>query len=268
MGVGVSGLVVRGLEVARGARSVLRAVDLEVAPGEVCTLMGVSGAGKTTVLRAIAALEPFGAGRIEVDGVVLVPGPLPPESRLRGLRRRVGMVFQAHSLFEHLTVLDNVTLAPRHALGWSHARAETAAMELLGALGVAHRAHAYPRQLSGGEAQRAAIARALVPDPQFLLMDEPTSALDPARRGALGDALRALARQGRGLLIATHDVEFALGHADRVVVLSDGMVVEHGRARDVLSRPTHPATRALLRGPEEEAPAPGSASAAAVSEPR
>lgn len=264
MGGDVSGLVVRGLTLARGARPVLRGVDLEVAPGEVCALMGVSGAGKTTVLRAIAALEPFDAGRIEVDGVALVPGPLPPESRLRDLRRRVGMVFQAHSLFEHLTVLDNVTLAPRHALGWPRARAEAAAMELLGALGVAPRARAHPRQLSGGEAQRVAIARALVLDPQFLLMDEPTSALDPARRGALGDALRALARQGRGLLIATHDVEFALGHADRVVVVADGLVVEHGPAREVLSRPSHAATRALLRGPEEDAPAAGAGNPSAV----
>jgi len=248
----VSGLAVRGLEVTRGGRRVLRGVDLDVAPGERCALMGVSGAGKTTVLRAIAALEPFDAGRIEVDGVALGPGAVPPESRLRGLRRRVGMVFQAHSLFEHLTVMDNVTLAPRHALGWPRARAEEVATELLATLGVAQRAHAYPRQLSGGEAQRVAIARALVPDPQFLLMDEPTSALDPARRGALGDVVRALARQGRGLLIATHDVDFALGHADRVVVLADGVVVEQGAPRDVLSRPSHPATRALLRGPDAE----------------
>jgi len=246
---GVSGLAVRALELARGTQRVLRGVDLDVSPGERCALMGVSGAGKTTVLRAIAALEPFSAGRIDVDGFALVPGAVPPESRLRELRRRVGMVFQAHSLFEHLTVLDNVTLAPRHALRWTRQRAEAVAMELLATLGVAPRAHAYPRQLSGGEAQRVAIARALVRDPSFLLMDEPTSALDPARRGALGDVIGALARQGRGILIATHDVEFAQAHADRVVVLADGVVVEEGRPREVLSRPSHPATRALLSAP-------------------
>lgn len=245
-------LLVRGLCAERGGRSVLRGVDLELAPGEICGLMGVSGAGKSTVLRAITALQPFSAGSIVVDGFALRPGPLPPESRLRALRRRVGMVFQAHSLFEHLTALDNVTLAPMHALGWKRARAEQVARELLDALGVAARAGAYPRQLSGGEAQRVAIARALAPDPLMLLMDEPTSALDPARRGALGETLRALACQGRGLLVATHDVDFARAYADRVVVLADGVLVEQGTAGEILVRPTHPATRALLGGIEAE----------------
>lgn len=243
-------LVVRGLHAERGGRDVLRGVDLEVSAGELCALMGASGSGKSTVLRSIAALQPFSAGSIAVDGFALRPGPVPPESRLRGLRSRVGMVFQAHSLFEHLTALENVTLAPVHALGWSRARAEEVARELLDALGVASRADAYPRQLSGGEAQRVAIARALAPDPMVLLMDEPTSALDPARRGALGETLRALARQGRGLLVATHDVDFARAAADRVVVLADGVLVEQGPAAEVLSRPTAPATRALLLGPE------------------
>ena len=241
-------LAVRGLAVARGGRQVLRGLDLDVAPGEICALMGVSGAGKSTVLRAIAALQPFDAGSIRIGDVALQPGRVPPESRLRALRRAVGMVFQAHSLFEHLTVLDNVTLAPVHALGWTRENAERVARELLATLGVAARAGAWPRQLSGGEAQRVAIARALAPDPLLLLMDEPTSALDPARRGALGETLRRLARQGRGLLIATHDVDFAHDHADRVVVLADGLLVEQGPARQVLANPTHPATRALLHG--------------------
>src|SRR5215216_2656541 len=144
-------LLIRGLHVSRGTKAVLRGVDLEVAPGEVCALMGVSGAGKSTVLRAVAALQPFSAGSIDVGGFALRPGPVPPESRLRGLRSMVGMVFQAGSLFEHLTALDNVTLAPRHALGWTRARAEAVALELLAELGVAARAGAYPRQLSGGE---------------------------------------------------------------------------------------------------------------------
>jgi ABC-type polar amino acid transport system ATPase subunit len=242
-------LAVRDLHASRGARPVLRGVQLDVERGEVCALMGISGAGKSTVLRAVAALQPFSAGSITVDGVALRPGPLPPESRLRALRARVGMVFQAHALFEHLTVMENVTLAPVHAHGFTTERARATAAELLTELGVAARADAYPRQLSGGDAQRVAIARALAPNPALLLMDEPTSALDPARRGALGEALRELASAGRALLVATHDVDFALAHADRVVILAEGAVVEEGRARDVLANPTHRATRELLRGP-------------------
>lgn len=219
-------LVVQGLHVARGAQQVLRGVDLEVAPGQICALMGASGAGKSTVLRAIVALQPFDAGEIRVGDVTLAPGPVPPESKLRQLRRRIGMVFQAHSLFEHLSALDNVTLAPIHALGWSREKADGVAQTLLSSLGVAPRANAFPRQLSGGEAQRVAIARALATDPMMLLMDEPTSALDPSRRGALGETLRALARDGRGLLIATHDMDFARTYADRVAVLSDGRITD------------------------------------------
>jgi polar amino acid transport system ATP-binding protein len=242
-------LIVRELQVKRDSQNVLRGVNLNVDAGEICALMGSSGAGKSTVLRAIAALQPFSAGSISVGDVSLQPGPLPPESRLRALRSKVGMVFQAHSLFEHLTVLENVTLAPVHVFRWSPERARQVARELLAALGVERRAEAYPRQLSGGEAQRVAIARALAPNPTLLLMDEPTSALDPARRASLGDALRGLARQGRGLLIATHDVEFANAHCDRVVILSEGLLVEEGAAGDVLTRPQHAATKELLRGP-------------------
>ena len=242
----MSALEVRGLRAARGEREILRGVDLDLARGEVCALMGVSGAGKSTVLRAIAALQPFSAGTIVVDGFALDPGPVPPQSRLRELRHKVGMVFQAHALFEHLTALDNVMLAPVHSLRWPHERARTVSLELLTALGVAHRASARPRELSGGEAQRVAIARALAPDPLVLLMDEPTSALDPARRAALAESLRALARQGRGLLIATHDVDFARATADRVIVLSEGVMVEQGATADVLGAPRHAATRYLL----------------------
>jgi ABC-type polar amino acid transport system ATPase subunit len=219
-----AGLSVRGLSITRREKTVLNGVDLEVRPGEVCALMGVSGAGKSTILRAIAALEPFTAGRITVNGFDLVPGALPAESRLASLRRSVGMVFQSHSLFEHLTALENVRLAPVYVYGWPLAKADEVAHKLLTSLGVAACAGSYPRQVSGGEAQRIAIARALAPDPQLLLMDEPTSALDPARRTALGDTLKELARQGRGLLIATHDVEFARAYADRTVVLDQGTV--------------------------------------------
>lgn len=246
-------LVVRGLHVARGGQSVLRGVDLEVSPGEICALMGPSGSGKTTILRTVAALQAFDQGRIVVGDFALHPGPVPREARLRGLRSKVGMVFQAHALFEHLTVLENVCLAPVHALGWPRGRAEETAHRLLSELGVAARAEAHPRELSGGEAQRVAIARALALDPLLLLMDEPTSALDPARRASLGETLRVLAANGRALLVSTHDVDFARMFADRVAVLSQGTLVEEGPAGEVLTRPSHRATRELLHSTPPEA---------------
>ncbi|HEX5972011.1 MAG TPA: ATP-binding cassette domain-containing protein [Gemmatimonadaceae bacterium] len=228
-------LVVRELHVARGGTPVLRGLDLDVEPGELVALMGESGAGKSTALRAIIALEPFTAGTVRVGDVELAAGPLPPESRLRALRRAAGMVFQAHSLFEHLPALENVTLALVHAKHMSPDRARERAMSLFESLGVAHRATALPRQLSGGEAQRVAIARALALDPRVLLMDEPTAALDPQRRDALGRTLRALAEEGRALLVATHDLEFARSWADRVIVLERGVAVREGPAAAVLS---------------------------------
>jgi ABC-type polar amino acid transport system ATPase subunit len=213
-------LLIDQVSIRYDGRAVLRALTLEVARGELVALMGPSGVGKTTALRAVAALQPFDAGRIVVDGFTLAAGPVPPESRLVPLRRRVGFVFQAHALFEHLSALDNVTLALRYVLGKPRAAAESVATKLLAELDVGARAGAWPRQLSGGEAQRVAIARALAPDPALLLMDEPTAALDPARRGVLGATLRRLCQQGRGLLVATHDAEFARAHADRVVSLT------------------------------------------------
>ena len=239
-----------------GGPDVLQALSVEVRRGEVVALMGRSGAGKTTALRAVAALQEFDGGRIVVDGFALEPGPVPPESRLKPLRRRVGLVFQSHALFAHLTALENVALALTHVLERRRDEAEGSARQLLDALEVGARAAALPSQLSGGEAQRVAIARALAPDPPLLLMDEPTAALDPARRGALGRTLRRLAAVdgpgvGRGLLIATHDVEFARACADRVAILAQGMVVEAGSPGDVLDRPSHSATRALLA---EQAP--------------
>lgn len=240
-------LRIEGVRVTRAGRDVLRGLDLSVRQGELCALMGLSGSGKTTALRACAALEAFGAGSIDVDGFRLVAGPVPPESRLAPLRRRVGMVFQAHALFEHLTAIANVTLAPVHVFGHSLSDAGERGRRLLESLGVGGRADAYPRELSGGEAQRVAIARALALDPPLLLMDEPTAALDPARRGALGDSLRALAGDGRGVLAATHDTDFAGEFADRVLVLADGVVVEEGPARSVLASPRRAATRELLQ---------------------
>jgi polar amino acid transport system ATP-binding protein len=240
-------LAVDTLRLARGSREVLKGISIDVARGQLVALMGLSGCGKTTALRSVCALEPFDSGSIHVDGISLSPGSVPPESRLRELRRRVGMVFQTNALFEHLTALENVMLSPVHVHGKSAGQACENGIALLESLGVGSRASAYPRELSGGEAQRVAIARALAVDPPLLLMDEPTAALDPARRGSLGETLRALTKQGRGLLIATHDVDFARDFADRVLVLAQGVVVEKGPPDDVLANPRHAATRDLLQ---------------------
>jgi len=221
---GMSVLTVRDLEVRRGARSVVRGVSLDVARGEIVAVMGASGAGKTSVLRAVAGLDPIAAGSVAIDGLQLSAGPLPRGEALRELHRRVGMVFQFHHLFEHLTALHNVWLALVHVQRQSQRDAERKARELLDHLGVGARADAVPRELSGGEAQRVAIARALAVGPPLLLMDEPTASLDPARRGELASTLRQLASEGRTLVIATHDEDFAGSCAHRVLIMDEGRV--------------------------------------------
>jgi ABC-type polar amino acid transport system ATPase subunit len=213
------------LHLSRGTRPILTGVTLEVRRGELVALMGPSGSGKTTILRAVAGLERFDTGTIVVDGVPLAGGAPIPALTLRQLRRKVGMVFQFHCLFEHLSALSNVCLAPVHAHGVAPADAARRGRELLAAFGVEHRAAAYPRELSGGEAQRVAIARALAVDPPVLLMDEPTASLDPERREELGELLQGLLRQQRTLVVSTHDEEFARGFATRIVRLRDGVVV-------------------------------------------
>jgi len=208
----------------RGVRRILEGVSLDVRRREFVALMGPSGSGKTTILRAICGLEAFESGRIIVDGVTLESGGPAPGVTLRQLRRKVGMVFQFHHLFEHLSVLNNICLAPVHAYATAPKEAAARARQLLAAFGVEHRVNALPRELSGGEAQRVAIARALAVDPPVLLMDEPTASLDPARRGELGVLLRQLLTQNRTLVVATHDEDFARQNATRVVRLIDGRV--------------------------------------------
>jgi ABC-type polar amino acid transport system ATPase subunit len=208
----------------RGEREVLAGVTFEVPRGEILALMGPSGSGKTTILRLIAGLEPFQSGTVQVEDLALVGNGATAPDTLRALRHKIGMVFQFHHLFEHLPAIKNVWLAPVHAHGVPLRDAQRRARELLVALGVEHRASALPCELSGGEAQRVAIARALAVDPPLLLMDEPTSSLDSARRSELRDLLRRLISEGRTLVIATHDEEFARACATRVLRMDNGII--------------------------------------------
>jgi ABC-type polar amino acid transport system ATPase subunit len=229
----VSDAVLRlsGVHLRRGVRRILAGVTLQASQSELVAVMGPSGSGKTTILRAVAGLEAFESGRIVVGDVPLVGGAAASGATLRQLLRKVGMVFQFHCLFEHLSAIDNVCLAPIHAHGVSPKDAARRAHELLATFNVDHRASALPRELSGGEAQRVAIARALAVDPPLLLMDEPTASLDPLRREELGELLRGLLAQGRTLVIATHDEEFAHRYATRIARMADGVVTDAAGGR-------------------------------------
>jgi ABC-type polar amino acid transport system ATPase subunit len=228
-------LQVRDLVISRGGRAIVDGVSFSARQGELAALMGVSGTGKTTVLRAIAGLDPISAGSIDVGEAQIRPGmPLRGE-RARELHRTVGMVFQFHNLFAHMNARHNVELAPVHALAQPRVDAGRRASELLEMLGVADRADAMPHELSGGEAQRVAIARALAVDPRILLMDEPTASLDRGRRDELARTLTRIARQGTTILIATHDADFVRACAQRAIVLSGGRVTRNGSVADILS---------------------------------
>jgi ABC-type polar amino acid transport system ATPase subunit len=201
----MSVLDVRAMEVRRGGRVIVADATFTAAPGEIVALMGASGAGKTTILRAIAGLDPIKSGTVSIP-------------------RPVGMVFQFHHLFANMSAHRNVWLAPVHVLKRPRAEAERRAQELLASLGVGDRAAAMPHELSGGEAQRVAIARALAIEPHILLMDEPTASLDAARRGDLAATLRQLATERRTIIIATHDAEFARACAHRELAVEGGRV--------------------------------------------
>lgn len=219
-------LCFQDVSLLRDERAVLAGVSFSVRRGELLTLMGPSGSGKTTLLRVAAGLEAFHSGSLDVEELRLTGGVTASRATVRALQRKVGMVFQFHHLFEHLTAIKNVWLAPVHAYGVPVQEAKLRAYELLAALGVEHRAAALPRYLSGGEVQRVAIARALAVNPPILLLDEPTASLDPARRAELQDLLRTLVRQGRTLLVATHDEDFARGSATRILRIEEGRVSE------------------------------------------
>ena len=212
-----------GVTLARGGRVIVTGVTLDARPGELIVLRGASGSGKTTILRAMAGLDTFDEGTIQVGEARLEGGRRAPDAAmLHRLRRSVGFVFQFHCLFEHMTALQNVCLAPMHVYRKSARDAEQRARALLVELGVETRASALPRQLSGGEAQRVAIARALAVDPPVLLMDEPMASLDPSRRAELGAQLRRLTAAGRTLLVTSHDETFANQFATRIVTIEGG----------------------------------------------
>jgi len=226
----VSALTVRDLHVERGGRAVVRGLSFAARPGELLALMGASGSGKTSVLRAVAGLERFTAGSIEMSGFSRGPGALPRGAALRELHARVGMVFQFHNLFAHLSAAHNVWLAPVHVRGTGREEAERSARRLLHELGVGARADARPHELSGGEAQRVAIARALAMEPPLLLLDEPTASLDRERRAELARTVRGLVSGGRTIVAATHDGDFVRACADRVLLLEEGRIVREGPA--------------------------------------
>jgi len=222
-------LTLEGLDLVRDGRHVLRGGSAAVARGELIALMGESGAGKTTLLRLIAGLDGFEAGAVTVGTVRLTPGSRPAGPRQRALYRQVGIVFQFHHLFANLRAVENVSLALVHAQGSSPRAAEARARDLLDRLGVGHRAHAFPHELSGGEAQRVAIARALAVDPPLVLLDEPTASLDRGRRDELAALLAGLVAEGRTLVAATHDAEFARSCASRTLTIRDGRLLADPR---------------------------------------
>ncbi|HTJ35393.1 MAG TPA: amino acid ABC transporter ATP-binding protein [Dactylosporangium sp.] len=235
-------LSVEGVHKVFGARHVLRGVSLDVAEHEVVALIGASGSGKSTLLRCINLLEPVDDGTIGLDGEDITDPRVDPDR----VRQRIGMVFQAFNLFPHMSVLANVTLAPRRVHGVPAAEARDKAMALLARIGLAELASAYPDRLSGGQQQRVAIVRALMNTPRLLLLDEVTSALDPELVGEVLALIRELRGDGMTMLLATHEMGFARQVADRVCFLDGGTLVEQGPPEQVLGEPREARTRQFL----------------------
>ena len=236
-------LSVRGVVKSYGGRTVLDGVDLDVAEHQVVVLIGASGSGKSTLLRCVDLLEDIDDGQIFLDGRDISD----PRIDADAARRAMGMVFQAFNLFPHMTVLDNVTLAPRVVHGRSRAEAADRGRELLARVGLAEKADAYPDKLSGGQQQRVAIARALAYDPRLLLLDEITSALDPELVGEVLELVEELAASGRTIVMATHEMGFARQVADTVCFLDGGKIIESGSAATVLTQPAEERTQQFLR---------------------
>ncbi|WP_226774108.1 amino acid ABC transporter ATP-binding protein [Arthrobacter sp. ES1] len=235
-----------------GTNKVLRGISLAVDPGEVLCIVGPSGSGKSTFLRCINHLERVDGGRLSVDGQLVgyrQKGDKLYELKLKEAafqRQEIGMVFQRFNLFPHLTAVENITLAPIRVKGLSKSKATERARELLDRVGLGDRADAYPAHLSGGQQQRVAIARALAMDPKLMLFDEPTSALDPELVGEVLDVMKELARTGMTMIVVTHEMGFAREVADTLVFMDEGVVVEAGPPRQILSDPQHDRTKAFL----------------------
>ena len=221
---------------------VLRGVSLTVKPGEVVVIMGPSGSGKSTFIRTFNALEEFQKGSIIVDGINLSHDL----KNIEAIRREVGMVFQQFNLFPHLTVLQNVTLAPIWVRRWPKVKAEEVAMQLLERVDMLEQAKKFPGQLSGGQQQRVAIARALAMQPKIMLFDEPTSALDPEMVREVLDVMRSLADSGMTMVVVTHEVGFAREVADRIVLMADGLLVEEAIPEEFFQNPKEERTRKFL----------------------
>jgi polar amino acid transport system ATP-binding protein len=238
----MSAVKLEGVRKSFGEHEVLRGIDLELDDHEVVCLIGASGSGKSTLLRCVNLLEPLNGGRIFLGGEEITRRGVDAND----VRRRIGIVFQAFNLFPHMTVLRNVTLAPRDVLGLSRAEAEARALELLGRFGLADRRDEYPDRLSGGQQQRVAIVRALAMRPELMLLDEVTSALDPELVAEVLNVIRELAEGGMTMLIATHEMGFARDIANRVCFLDDGRILEQGTPQEILANPKQPRTQQFL----------------------
>ena len=232
-----------GLTKYYGTRLVLDRIDLTVEAGQALALIGASGSGKSTLLRCLNRLIEPDHGRITLDGVAVDD----PSFGRTGLQRRMGIVFQSYNLFPHMTVLDNITLAPRRVHGQPRAEAEDRARALLAEFGLAAEAASYPERLSGGQQQRVAIVRALATGPDVLLLDEITAALDPELVGEVLRIVRSLRDRGLTLVIVTHEMPFARACADRVCFLDGGRIVEAGPPGRIFAAPEHPRTRQFLQ---------------------
>ena len=243
MTAATTALRAEGLRKSFGELEVLRGIDIVVAEHEVVCVIGASGSGKSTLLRCINLLEPIDAGRIVVAGEEITAEGVDVDR----IRRHIGIVFQNFNLFPHMSVLDNVSLAPRRVLRRQRAEAEERADALLARFGLVDKRDDYPDRLSGGQQQRVAIVRALAMDPDVLLLDEVTSALDPELIGEVLNVVRELARDGMTMLFATHEMGFARDIADRVVFLDEGLVLEDGPPERIFRNPTEPRTRAFLQ---------------------
>ena len=228
-----------------GSLHVLNDIDLEIIPGEVVVIIGASGSGKSTLIRCINGLEEFQAGSLIVDNNELLPHGKSTKA-LQTIRTEVGMVFQQFNLFPHLSVIDNVTLAPMKVRGLNRADAISTAERLLDRVGIADQADKYPSQLSGGQQQRVALARALAMEPRLMLFDEPTSALDPEMIGEVLDAMRELAKEGMTMVIVTHEMGFAREVADRVIFIHKGEITEQGAPEILFDSPQHERTQSFL----------------------